>query len=82
VRISLVATQIILFLTLPAAADSRPPITDQMRGEVETACRSDLRTHCGGVQPGGGRIAACLHDNRARVSASCREAFQKVRASR
>lgn len=36
------------------------------------ACRADYKTYCAGVQPGGGRIRACLEQNRANLSAECR----------
>jgi hypothetical protein len=35
---------------------------------LRTACRSDYAACCGGLRPGLGRIAACLHDNRGNLS--------------
>jgi hypothetical protein len=43
------------------------------------ACRADVDKLCPGVQPGGGRIIACLQQNEAQVSAACKEALAKAR---
>jgi hypothetical protein len=39
------------------------------------ACKADVEKLCRGVQPGHGRIAACLKQNEAQVSAACKEAI-------
>ena len=46
------------------------------------ACRADVDKLCAGVQPGGGRIIACLHQNEAQVSAACKDALAKAREKR
>lgn len=37
------------------------------------ACGADLRRHCSGVQPGGGRMLACLQQQGPQLSAACRD---------
>jgi Golgi apparatus protein 1 len=46
--------------------------------EAVTACRSDIAAKCGTVQPGKGRIAACLVAEKPNVSKDCANAIEKV----
>jgi len=43
-----------------------------------TACKPDVERLCPGMQPGGGRIKACLKQNAAQLSATCKEAIAKA----
>ena len=45
-----------------------------------TVCKADAEKLCPGVQPGQGRIAACLMKNEAKVSPACKEAMTKARS--
>ena len=38
------------------------------------ACEDDIENTCNGVEPGEGRIAQCLIDNKAKISESCQAA--------
>lgn len=38
------------------------------------ACSADIEATCGSVEPGDGRVAQCLIDNKDKVSEPCREA--------
>jgi hypothetical protein len=40
---------------------------------LRSACGSDIRSLCGGVQPGGGRIMQCIAANAASLSPECRD---------
>ncbi len=63
----------------PAAAQSFVP--PQMRSEamaLMTACRADYDRLCGGVQPGGGRILACLQQQAANLSAPCAQVMPRA----
>ncbi len=42
------------------------------------ACEGDVKKLCADVQPGGGRIHACLKKNREQVSEGCRATFPKA----
>jgi TolB-like protein len=54
--------------------------TDAAEENAERACRSDVKSLCGNVEPGGGRIVACLNRNEAKLSPACREARERQRA--
>ncbi len=48
----------------------------QDRGAIRDACAKDIATLCPGVQPGGGRIAACFKENLSKLSEGCRTALK------
>jgi len=48
-------------------------------GNIVQACRADIETHCGDVQPGGGRIAQCLQEKADAVSDGCKTAIAAMR---
>ncbi len=49
---------------------------------VRQACKADYQTFCTGVQPGGGRIIACLQQNFEKLSPGCQDALTAARAAR
>jgi hypothetical protein len=79
-RATLIATRILFALTVPAAA--QPQVTPEQRAALQAACRSDVEKLCPDVQPGGGRIAACMRHKADQASPGCREALAKARAAR
>nr|WP_246271171.1 cysteine rich repeat-containing protein [Rhizobium sophorae] len=69
-RIALVAAA----CAAPATAMAQSQMTPEMRAQAKKviqACKADLKQYCQGVQPGGGRIAACLQANRANLTPTC-----------
>jgi hypothetical protein len=81
-RPALIAARLLLAFATPAAAQAPERMTPEQRTAIETACRADVAALCSGVQPGGGRIALCLRDNRERIRPACRDTLAKVRAAR
>ena len=47
--------------------------------ENPRACHADLQKFCKGVQPGGGRIAACLKQHEPDLSAGCRQRIAEAK---
>ena len=44
-------------------------------GPLQGACANDIKTLCGSVQPGGGRIRDCIREHRAQLSVTCKAAI-------
>lgn len=55
----------------PAAIVLRPMRPREELLVMRSACGSDIRSLCGGVAPGGGRIVQCLASNSASLSPAC-----------
>src|SRR6266446_2759052 len=69
----------------PAAAPSPALVLRPMRPREElfvlrSACGGDVRSLCGGVQPGGGRIVQCLATKAASLSPACKEVLSQFAA--
>jgi hypothetical protein len=67
----------------PPAAQPTPaqPTPAQLRvmQAVRVACQPDVQKLCAGIQPGGGRIVACLKEHKEEVSDGCKQAIAKAR---
>lgn len=61
----------LLWFAQPAAANERAAMQ---------ACRADAQKLCASTQPGGGRIAACLRENEAKLSSPCQAQLGKLEA--
>ena len=48
---------------------------------LRTGCADDAQRLCAGVQPGGGRILACLKDHKDALSDKCKQAAQQAAAA-
>jgi len=55
--------------------EQRRRMQERMHGVAE-ACKGDAQQYCKDVRPGGGRVARCLKDNEAKLSAGCKAALQ------
>ncbi|MCV9939066.1 hypothetical protein OIU35_22180 [Boseaceae bacterium BT-24-1] len=62
----------------PAAVFAQAP----ERAAVRKACAADFQKNCAGVQPGGGRLAACFKEKQASFSADCLATMQIARTQR
>lgn len=67
--IALVPIVAIAALGVSAPGHARFPTAEQ-RALMQT-CRADARQLCADVKPGGGRVVACLSENKARLSPDC-----------
>ncbi len=45
---------------------------------VVNECRTDLTSFCSDIQPGQGRVMACMEKNKEKVSARCKQAMKDV----
>ena len=62
--------------SVPAPAAPSP--SPQAVNEARAACDADIQKLCPGVQPGGGRILACLKQHKEAVSDGCKQAVLKA----
>jgi cysteine rich repeat protein len=57
------------------------PVPAEMRSEAMSLmqlCRGDYDRLCSGVQPGGGRILACLQTHASQLGAACGQAMPRA----
>lgn len=54
----------------------QPALAQDRAAALRDACTKDIATHCPGVLPGGGRIAACFKENLPKLSEGCRTALK------
>jgi hypothetical protein len=64
----------------PAAIALRPMRPREQLFVLRSACGGDVRSLCGGVAPGGGRIVQCLATNAASLSPACKDVLSQFRA--
>ena len=72
----------LMTLALFLCAGGSPAADQPSAGNgIDEPCRADAKKLCQGVEPGGGRILACLKEHREEVSDACkaRLAQQRVR---
>jgi hypothetical protein len=64
----------------PAVIVLRPMLLREQLFVLRSACGGDVRSLCGGVAPGGGRIVQCLAVNAGSLSAECKDVLSQFRA--
>ena len=64
----------------PAAVVLRPLRPREELFVLRSACGADVRSICGGVAPGGGRIVQCLATNAASLSPACKDVLGQFAA--
>jgi hypothetical protein len=62
----------------PAQSPPAQTPSQQAVADARMACETDIQTLCTGVQPGGGRILACLKQHKDQVSDGCKQAVVKA----
>ncbi len=84
-----IAFAFVAVLFAATAAQAEPGSTGQSTPEMKAArqslrqaCAEDVQTLCGGIEPGGGKILRCLKDHKDKVSRSCKDAAESLRAAR
>src|SRR5580658_1241436 len=63
----------VLLLVCAATAAQSALAQDQLAA-IRAACAEDAQKLCAGVQPGGGRIVACLKEHKDSLSDRCKQA--------
>jgi hypothetical protein len=66
-------------LSLAALVSAAPGALAQQAAAMKY-CKADYGRLCPGVQPGGGRIFACLKEHKMEVSVGCAKALQAMKA--
>jgi hypothetical protein len=64
----------------PAVIVLRPMRPREELLVLRSACGADVRSICGGVAPGGGRIVQCLATNAAQLSSACKDVLSQFAA--
>ena len=62
----------------PAPSTPAQMPSQQAVADARAACETDIQKLCSGVQPGGGRIFACLKQHKDQVSDGCKQAVVKA----
>jgi len=64
----------VMVICAAASAQSAPADDQNNLAAIRAACAEDAQKLCAGVQPGGGRIIACLKEHKDSLSDRCRKA--------
>ena len=59
-------------IILPFAAAIFLMLGVSAQADVKTACASDVKTHCSGIEPKGGKLRDCMAEHRAKLSDTCK----------
>jgi hypothetical protein len=63
-----------LLLVICAATATHSALADDPLAAIRAACADDAQKLCAGMQPGGGRIVACLKEHKDSLSDRCKQA--------
>ncbi len=56
-------------------------VASAQQSVIREACAADYKSLCTGVQPGGGRIIACLKENETKLSSNCQKALTAAKGA-
>jgi hypothetical protein len=65
---------LLLVVCVATAAQSAQSNAQSVPAAIQAACAEDAQKLCAGVQPGGGRIVACLKEHKDSLSDRCKQA--------
>src|ERR1700730_4064996 len=65
---------LLLFVCAATAAQSALADDQPSLAAIRAACAGDAQKLCAGVQPGGGRVVACLKEHKDSLSDRCKQA--------
>lgn len=71
----------VAMLLLATTAQAQQLSPQQMQ-QIRAACEADVKRLCAGIQPGGGRLVACLQQNAASISQPCAGTLKSIQAAR
>src|ERR1700676_3313574 len=76
-------TRLTLLLVCCAASATHYALADDAAAlaALRAGCAADAQKLCAGVQPGGGRILACLKEHKDALSDQCKQAAGQAAAS-
>jgi hypothetical protein len=85
-RVLLAVTAFVAILSAVLSATStqtfaQTQLSPQMREKAQAigqVCMADIRMTCANMQPGGGRILACLQSNTDKLSQPCKDALAQA----
>jgi len=63
----------LVFVAFLMSAAVQSAFAQDFTAAQRAACRGDYNKFCKGTQPGGGRVLACLNQQRAALSDACRK---------
>ena len=63
-----------VLLVVCAAAAMQSALAQDQMAAIRAACAADAQKLCAGVQPGGGRVIACLKEHKDSLSERCKQA--------
>ena len=71
---------LLLFVSAAMPAFAQPPsATDQEMAALHDYCKADIERLCPKVEPGGGRLKACLMKHKEKLEVGCAQALQKLK---
>ena len=72
------ALLLLVSAALPAFAQ-QPSQLDKELEALRTYCKADIERLCPSVEPGGGKIKACLMEKKEKLEVGCAQALQKLK---
>lgn len=74
--------RVLMLALLPVLTHAQPAgIDPEEIKALKTYCKADIERLCSGIEPGEGRIKACLMEKKEQMSVGCAQALQKLKKS-